>query len=319
MSRTGSRSPERHALGEHACSMPPPRGAPDAPLLLAIATTLLLAASSFAAIRVALPHFSVAGLSAGRLVVASAALAVAAPLLGVRRPARTDLLRIVGCGLTGMTGYQVLLSAGERSVPAGTAALLVGTAPVFAALLAIPVLREPVTPRGRAGIALGFAGAATIALAQGGALRPSPEATLVLGAAVAQALFLVLQKPLLARYGGFETTCYAVWSGALLAVPLLPALVRELPGAQAEPLAALLFLAVGPSAVGFVTWAYAQARLPVSTAAAPLYLVPVLAVGIGWVLLGEGVHPVALAGGALALVGVALARPSRASAERHRP
>src|SRR5580700_1536022 len=92
---------------------------------LAAAGTVLLWASAFPAIAVA-----VRGL-------ASAALAAVAPWLGVRRPRTRDLPLIALCGLAGMTGYQLLLNAGERVVPAGTASLLVATAPVYASLLAV--------------------------------------------------------------------------------------------------------------------------------------------------------------------------------------
>lgn len=290
----------------------------DRRVAAAVATTLLLWASAFVAIRVALTGFGVAGLSVGRLLVASLALAVIAPLLGIRRPARADLVRIAGCGMTGMTAYQLLLNAGERTVPAGTASLLVSTAPVFAAVLAFGLLREPLTTRSITGLALGFTGATVITLAQGQRLTPSPDALLVLGAALAQALFFVLQKPLLSRYRGVEVTCYAMWSGTALALPLLPALMHDLPHAAAGPIQALLFLGVAPSALGFVTWAYAQARMPVATVANTLYLVPVLAIGIGRAVLGETIHPVALVGGLVAFAGVAISR-SRARSSQTRP
>ncbi|WP_218105111.1 DMT family transporter [Micromonospora rhizosphaerae] len=270
--------------------------------------TLTLWASAFVAIRVALPGFGVAGLSVGRLVVASLMLAVIAPLLGVRRPARSDLARIVGCGLTGMTAYQILLNAGERSVPAGTASLLVNTAPIVASVLAVILLRERLPRRTVVGLALGFTGAAVIALAEGAGFTPTKDALLVLGAAVAQASFFVLQKPLLVRYRGLEVTCYVVWSGTALSLPLAPALVRQASQASGDAVIALLFLGIAPSALGFVTWAYAQARLSVAAAATSLYLVPVLAIGIGFVILGENISPAALLGGAVVLVGAAISR-----------
>ncbi len=294
----------------------------DRRLTAAVAVTVLLWSAAFVAIRVALPGFGVAGLSVGRLLVASLVLAVVAPLLRVRRPARADLPRIVGCGLTGMTAYQLLLNAGERSVPAGTASLLVNTAPIVAAVLALIVLREPLNRRSIAGLALGFAGAAVITLVQGGGLTPSLDAGLVLGAAVAQASFFVLQKPLLARYSGVEVTSYAVWSGTALSLPLLPALISDLPRASGEAFAALLFLGVAPSALGFITWAYAQARLPVATAANTLYLVPGLAIGIAWAALGESIHAAALLGGLMILTGVFISRARRTpdgSSGRRRP
>src|SRR6185437_188671 len=108
---------------------------------LAAAGTVLLWASAFPAITVAVRGLGPAGLAVARLGVASAVLALAAPrlggrgkagLMGVRRPRRQDLPLIALCGLAGMTGYQLLLNAGERVVSAGTASLLVATAPVYA-------------------------------------------------------------------------------------------------------------------------------------------------------------------------------------------
>ncbi len=133
---------------------------------LAAAGTVVLWASAFPAITVADRGLGPAGLAVARLVVASAALAALAlaaalprvrtpalgvrtpalgvrtPALGVRRPALRDLPLIAVCGLAGMTGYQLLLNAGERVVPAGTASLLVATAPVYSSLLAVAFLGE---------------------------------------------------------------------------------------------------------------------------------------------------------------------------------
>ena len=121
---------------------------------LAAAGTVVLWASAFPAITVAVAGLGPAGLAVARLAVASAALALGAlalrvrwPALRVRRPARRDLPLIAVCGLAGMTGYQLLLNAGERVVPAGTASLLVATAPVYASLLAVGLLGERASRR----------------------------------------------------------------------------------------------------------------------------------------------------------------------------
>ena len=88
---------------------------------------VVLWASAFPAIRVASPELGVIGLSFVRLAIAAFALLAAAPVFGVRRPARRDLPLILACGLTGMTAYQLLLNQGELSVPAGTASILVAS------------------------------------------------------------------------------------------------------------------------------------------------------------------------------------------------
>jgi drug/metabolite transporter (DMT)-like permease len=89
-------------------------------------------------------------------------------------------------------------------------------------------------------------------------------------------------------------------------LPLAPGLPGAIGSAPSEALLAVGFLDVGASAIGFVTWAYACASVDVSVAAATLYAVPVVAFSAGWLWLGEKPAPMALAGGAIALAGVAV-------------
>lgn len=84
--------------------------------------------------------------------------------------------------------------------------------------------------------------------------------------------------------------------------------------------AAAVFLGLLPSAVGFVVWGYAVARLSITTATAALYLVPpvALVVAFGW--LHETPRWVELVGGLISIAGVALinrrvARPAVAPAK----
>jgi drug/metabolite transporter (DMT)-like permease len=278
----------------------------------ALALTVLTWASAFPAIRVGLDGFGVAGLSLARLLIASLALAVAAPFLGVRRPGRRDLPLIVLCGLTGMSAYQVLLNWGEVHVPAGTASLLIAVAPVFSVLLAAVFLKERVTWPKVAGTVLAITGAAVIALAKGHA-DYTTAAWVVLAAAVVQGVYHVATKPLLVRYTGLEVACYAMWAGTLFLLPLLPWTVRGFATAPAAPLLSAVFLGLFPSAVGFVAWGYAVARLSMASSTAALYLVPPVALVVAYVWLGEVPSVVALLGGALGIAGVVLInrRPRR--------
>jgi len=286
------------------------------PATLAAAGTVLLWASAFPAITVAVRGLGPAGLAVARLAVASAALAVAAPLMGVRRPKLGDLPLIALCGLAGMTGYQLLLNAGERVVPAGTASLLVATAPVYASLLAVAFLGERATRRRWAGSAVALAGTALIAASHG--LGFGTSALIVLAAAVLQAIFHTAQKPLLARYTGFEVTAYAMWAGTVFILPWTGSLLHALPHAGGAAIGSAVFLGLAPSAAGFVLWAYAMARTDVGRVTVSLYLVPAAAIGISLVWLGEIPGPAELIGGAIALAGVVLASggptsPGRAS------
>lgn len=283
----------------------------------ALAATVLLWASAFAAIRAALEHFSAGHLTALRLLVAATALGAVAAARGVRLPAARDLPAIAAVAFAGMTAYQLLLNAGEETVPAGTAALLVNVSPVFTAIAASMLLHERMTPLRWAGVATACAGASLIAVAGRDGLALERGALLVLGAAAAQAAFFVGQKPLLRRYKSLELTSWAMALGALMAMPFAPGLPASVASAPAEALLAVAFLGLGASAIGFVTWAYACARIDVSIAAATLYAVPVVAFTVAWAWLGETPTAVTLAGGAVTLAGVALVtRAGRQTAAR---
>ncbi|TDD38193.1 DMT family transporter [Actinomadura sp. KC06] len=269
----------------------------------ALVTTVVLWASAFPAIRVAVDGLDVGGLSFWRLAVASLALAAVSPLLKVRRPRRRDLLLIALCGATGMSAYQLLLNWGEVHVPAGTASLLIATAPVFSVLLATAFLGERLTTTIVLGSIIAISGAAVIAYA-GGSTRVTTSALAILAAAVVQGVYHFATKPLLRRYTGLEVACYAMWAGTIFLLPLAPAAARGLAQAPADAIGSAVYLGLLPSALGFVTWGYAVARYTIAESTAALYLVPPVAIVVAFVWLGERPTLVDLLGGVVSMVGV---------------
>jgi drug/metabolite transporter (DMT)-like permease len=288
--------------------MPFPRTHPSTALI----ATVLLWASAFPAIRVGLDGLGVAGLSLARLLVASVVLAAVAPAARVRRPARSEIRQIALCGATGMTAYQLLLNWGEVHVPAGTASLLIASAPVWSVLLGAAFLGERVTARIAAGSAIALAGAAVIALASGSAAL-SAGAPVVLAAAIVQGAYHAASKPLLRRHTGLEVACYAMWAGTLFSLPLAPWALRGVGAAPPSALTAAVYLGLLPSAVGFVAWGHAVARHALATATAALYLVPPVALAVAFVWLGERPQPAALLGGVVTIGGVILINRRSAS------
>jgi drug/metabolite transporter (DMT)-like permease len=279
----------------------------------ALATTAILWASAFPAIKVGLDGYGVAGLSFMRLLVASATLALAAPILKVRMPRRADLPLIALCGLTGMSAYQILLNWGELHVQAGTASLLVAVvAPVSSVLLAAAFLGERLTRRIVLGSLVAIAGSALIVLA-GGRAGYTTAAWVVLGAAVVQGVYHFATKPLLRRYSPLEVACYAMWGGTVFLIPALPAALHDAATAGAGPTLSVVLLGVLPSAIGFVTWGYGVSHSTMSAATAVLYLVPVLALAVSFGWLGEVPTWAELAGGAISVAGVLLIRTKPAA------
>src|SRR5215471_15980875 len=98
---------------------------------LALGVTILTWASAFPAIRLGLDGYGPWALGLLRLSIASLVLAGVAAVVGIRRPLPAMWPRVLLAGLLGQTLYQGLLMTGERSVPAGTASILIATAPLF--------------------------------------------------------------------------------------------------------------------------------------------------------------------------------------------
>ena len=262
-------------------------------------------ASAFPAIRVAAPALGVAGLSIVRLAVAALALLAVAPFAHVRRPERRHALLLAAAAFFGMTAYQVLLNAGELHVPAGTASVIVASAPLVSVAIAALALGERLTAAKVAGSVVAIAGVAVVCLSRSGATFTS-ALWVVVAAAVVQGIYHPLIKPLLRTRSALEVATYAMVAGAVMALPLLPWGWDRLVAAPASAWAAAVYLALVPSALGFVLWGYAVANLPVATSTSLLYLVPAVAVLIAFVWLGEVPRAGELLGGVVVIAGVVL-------------
>lgn len=276
--------------------------------------TVTLWASAFVAIRSASRQLSPEALALGRLALASIALGL---LVAVRReplPAARDVPAIAFCGVFWFALYNIALNEAERSVDAGTAAMLVNLGPLLIALLAGVVLGEGFPRPLLAGCAIAFAGTILIAAAtskQG--VAPSWSALLCVAAALFYAMSVVVQKPLLSRSSPLTITWLACTVGALVCLPWAGTLAHELPDTRASAIGAMAYLALVPLMLGFLTWGYALARTTAGRMGATLYLVTPLAILLGWLLLGEAPPGAALAGGALCLIGVYISARSSSS------
>ena len=271
--------------------------------------TVVLWASAFVGIRAAGEDLSPGALSLARLLVGSAALGSLVLVRRERFPARRDLPGIAICGVLWFGLYNVVLNAAEQRVDAGTAAMLVGVGPILIALLAGVLLGEGFPRALITGCAVAFAGVVVIGLATSErGLDAGLGAVLCLVAALAYAGGVLTQKPLLRRVSALQVTWLACSVGALACLPFAPALLREIGQADLSAVGWAVYLGVFPTALAFTTWAYALARTTAGRMGATTYLVPPLTVLMGWAVLGEIPPALALLGGVLCLVGVAVTR-----------
>ena len=281
----------------------------DVSALVAALVTVTLWGSAFVAIRDAGQTLSPGSLALGRLLVSLVVLGVAALIWREPLPQRRDLLQIGAFGVLFLGVYSVTLNAAERRVDAGTSAMLIQTGPILIAILAGVFLKEGFPRWLFVGCAVAFSGAALIGLANS---QSGPRAgvgiALLIVAAFAYATAVVIQKPVLARVSPLQVTWLGCVAGTLVCLPFAPTLVGELDAAGVTAIGWMVYLGVAPTALGFATWAYALRRMSAGRLASLAYLIPVVAIVLGWALLGETPPWLAAVGGALCLAGVYLAR-----------
>ncbi|WP_085993550.1 DMT family transporter [Oceanobacillus senegalensis] len=272
--------------------------------------TVVIWASSFAGIRASL----LGGYTTGHLVLvrfltASGMFLLYSLLPGVHfhLPRKEDLLRIILLGWLGITVYHTGLTFGVESITAGTASMIVGSAPVFTAIIAVFILKERLALFSWIGLGIGFIGIILITLGTAGAnFSISEGAFFVLIATIATSIFFVFQKPLHGRYKPIELTAYFTWAGTLPMLIFSPGLFETLQTATMEAHLSALFVGIFPAALGYAAWGIAISLGNPSSVTSMLYIEPVIAIVIAWLWLGEWPNSLSLIGGTVAISSVFL-------------
>ena len=268
-------------------------------------------------------RFLVAGLAPADILVIRFLIS-AAVFFGVLtvqrgwRIARADMPRFALAGLAGVTGYNILITYGLASTPAGLGGLILGTEPLCIALFAAGLLGERIRLATGLGLALAMAGTALLIFRDTGAesVAAAPRSLqgplLVFAAGVLWSLAVVVQKPLLKTYGAMRTSAIASLIGIvpilLLATPHTLVTVLAL-----SPLkwAITCFLAVFGTVISIVLWNFGNRSIASASAAAFIYVVPLVSVIAGIALLNEALTLRLAFGGGMVLAGVAIAQFAR--------
>jgi len=228
---------------------------------------------------------------------------------------------IVGIGLSMNVGqFGLLFVAIHRGVPAGLASLVIQCQAAFTLIFAAAVLRE--TPRltQLAGTLLASIGILIIALGHA-ASTPVAPLLLVIAAGACWGIGNIFTRYAKAR----SAFGLIVWAGLVAPLPLLT-LSLWLEGPRADltaiqhlfPLGALAlaYVVIAATMFGFGTWTSLLKKYPAPVVAPFALLVPVTGVLSAWILLGERPSGGELAGGIVAMVGLALVTGVAASAWR---
>jgi drug/metabolite transporter (DMT)-like permease len=275
------------------------------PLLALAASCVLVAAAPF------LVRFSPVDPTATlwlRMLLATGMLALFVPVReskkGPMRP--RDRLLMVLAGLLSIGDLAANHWASVETTVANTV-LLMNLSPVFVALLAFLILHERPSPHQLTGYAITILGAVLMTGVTWNAWRLGLGEMLALLSAFLYAAYFLVVKQLRERVGALPIM---LWTSAIAAIVLAPVALLE-----SEPLLPssaigwlpIAVMALGVQIGGHGLMAHAMKTLPASYASTTALARPVLAAAAAWVLFGEALTLVQMAGAVLVLGGLAFA------------
>jgi drug/metabolite transporter (DMT)-like permease len=280
-------------------------------VLLAIIGTVLAWSSAFVVIRAVLPVFSPGELAFLRQLVAVPLLAIW--MIGQKWlwPTVREWVLISIFGLTWFSIYIVALNTAEQTIDAGTASFIVNIGPLLIAVGAFMFLGEKLSRNLIPGALIALAGVGLIAWGTSSSDRVDLVGVLwALVATVTYAVGVLTQKPALQRLSSNQVT---LLGAAIALIPLFwwaPEAITTVQSAPIDAIVGAVWLGAIPTALGFGLWGYALKRMPAGRLGVSTYVVPPLVIVESAILLGEWPHPIAIAGGLIALAGVWWSRRS---------
>jgi drug/metabolite transporter (DMT)-like permease len=263
------------------------------------------------AIKQATFELSPVNLALLRWFVAGACFLILIPVMGKAKTKleRGDLPRLLIIAFANVVGYHLALYYAETTVSAGLAGLLISFAPVFVVILSAVLLHERAGVKVVFSLLLAFVGTLVLSVGQVSLTDLSSfigPAEVVLSA-LFYAIFTVLAKPLVHKYGAPPITIWAGLLGTVMLIPLLStSFISQAVALSFYGWVSVLYLSVLSTVLGYLIYYTLVSRGAVSRLSVQLYLIPIVSVVGGILLLNEGVTIFTIAGGTLLLLAVAL-------------
>ncbi|HUN71978.1 MAG TPA: DMT family transporter [Steroidobacteraceae bacterium] len=290
----------------------------DARALFYVAVAMLTWSSSYAAIAYGMAAFTPGEVAFARLFLGSICFVLWMRIRKLPLPPLSAWPPLLALGVAGLAAYHLCLNYAETRIASGTAAIIIALAPAATAAASAIWLRERLSAQALAGLAIALAGVVLVVLTTGNHVSFQPKAALVLVSVLAAAIYFTLQKPFSARYGVEAVTAVTFIGGVLGTLPFATGLPHALLSAPHSRVAALIWLGVAPTFLGYLTWNLALQRASVGKVSSFIYSSTPVALLISWVWLGERPGAMTLIGAAIVVGGVVLTnmKPRAAATQR---
>ena len=268
---------------------------------LLLAAIALIWGASFFFIDIALNAFAPGVIAAGRVGLGVLALACWPPAR--RAVPRADLGRVALLGVVWMGIPLMLFPIAQQWIDSSVAGMLNAAVPLAAAAWASLLLGRLPRRKQAIGIVLGFAGVLAISLPELRGAQASPLGiALVLLAVILYGLSQNLAVPLQQRHGAAPVLLRALLVALAVLLPFALIGLRDSHWAWG-PALAMLPLGLLGTGVAYVLMTTLVGRVGAARGSVAIYFVPIVAIGLGVLFLGERVSGVAVVGTGLVLAG----------------
>lgn len=276
--------------------------------VLSLVTAMILWASSFIALKIAFQGYHPMIVILGRMVVGSCCFLIFFAQLRRTVINREDIKYLLFMAVCEPCIYFMFEAKALELTSASQAGLITAMLPLMVALGATMFLNERISRKTLVGFAIAIFGACWLSVAgETSEAAPNP----LLGnflefmAMVAATGYTVTLKHLSARYSALFLTAVQTWVGALFFSLFLLHPEIALPRTwYPVPALAVIYLGSFVTLGAYLLYNYGVSKIPASQASAYVNLIPVFAVILGFLILGERFNPIQFVASALVLLGV---------------
>jgi len=284
-------------------------------VITAFALVYVLWGSTYLGIAIAVRHIPPLMMGATRFLIAGVLMLAWRKANGhaILLPAR-DMFRLTVIGVLLLTTGNVLLGKAETIIGSGLSALLIAITPLWFLILErfFFARGDRIAPRGLAGIALGLVGVVVLLWPDiTGAVRMGHRellgAGIVLFSSMSWATGSVLSKRWHVAADPYTSSGWEMFNAGLINLVLAFLFGEQHTTVwERHSVMAIAYLVVAGSLVGFTAYVWLLRNVPTPKVATYAYVNPIVAMLLGWLVMGEKVTPYILGGAAVVVASVVL-------------
>jgi drug/metabolite transporter (DMT)-like permease len=271
--------------------------------------------SSFLFMKIAVPAMGPSVMMGGRIGIAAVTLSIVAWFIKKSLPRGNQWTPAIMVGIFYTAIPLFMWGYASQSLSASLLSIINATAPLFGAALSVLWLRQRMSARGWAGLALGFAGVAVLVGGEGFSKNDTP-ALAIAAAFSASILYGAISNysQTVRNVDPYSNVLGSLWVATLVMMPLMLLFpVRETPGIAAW--GSVVTLGILCTAIAYVVYFRLIEQIGAAPTLTVTYIIPVFGILWGAVFLGEriGVHHVL--GAAMIIAGIAAVTRARQSTQ----